>query len=391
MNATVNAFIESKKLRLSYDKCSAIHVGKKKGECPDLKVHMKPMHREEQTKYLGDIFHSSGKSKPNVIERIARAYAILSEIQAILSEVPLGIYRTEVGLQLRQAMFVNGVLYNSETWQGLNSTDITSLSIVDHKIMRVICNGHAKTPTEFYYLETGALPLENIVASRRIMYHHNIISRDKNELVRRVYEAQKGDPTKGDFIELVKKDMESIGEVFNEDMIGMENKEKYKAKIQKKLKTAVFKELKAKQLTHTKINEIKYSQMKIQPYMTNTSFTNNMVKVLFNMRSSMTRNFKGNFSSMFKDNMRCQLMCQETNAIDCQSHLLQCQFLLDRLTPEELERTKEVTYRDIYGSLEQQRKVVVVLSRMLEIREEELEKESLPVGGHTGPADIISF
>ena len=139
-----------------------------------------------------------------------------------------------------------------------------------------------------------------------------------------------------------------------------------------------------------KINEIKYSQMKIQPYMTNTSFTNNMVKVLFNMRSSMTRNFKGNFSSMFKDNVRCQLMCQETNAIDCQSHLLQCQSLLDRLTPEELERTKEVTYRDIYGSLEQQRKVVVVLSRLLEIREEKLEKESLPVGGHTGPADIIS-
>ena len=46
--------------------------------------------------------------------------------------------------------------------------------------------------------------------------------------------------------------------------------------------------------------------------------------------------------------------------------------MLDRLTPEELERTKEVTFRDIYGSLEQQRKVVVVLSRMLEIREEEL-------------------
>ena len=137
--------------------------------------------------------------------------------------------------------------------------------------------------------------------------------------------------------------MQNIGEVFNEDMIGMENKEKYKAKIQKKLKTAVFKELKAKQLTHTKVNEIKYSQMKIQPYMTNTSFTNNMVKVLFNMRSSMTRNLKGNFSSMFKDNMRCQLMCQEANAIDCQSHLLHCQSLLDKLTPEELERTKEVT------------------------------------------------
>ena len=32
----------------------------------------------------------------------------------------------------------------------------------------------------------------------------------------------------------LEEDMQNIGEVFNEDMIGMENKEKYKAKIQKK-------------------------------------------------------------------------------------------------------------------------------------------------------------
>ena len=34
MNSTVNAFIKSKNLRLSHDKCIAIHVGKNKGSCP---------------------------------------------------------------------------------------------------------------------------------------------------------------------------------------------------------------------------------------------------------------------------------------------------------------------------------------------------------------------
>ena len=66
--------------------------------------------------------------------------------------------------------------------------------------MKVICNGYAKTPTEFYYLETGALPFGSTIASRRIMYHHNIISREEKELVRRVYETQKGKPTKVDFL-----------------------------------------------------------------------------------------------------------------------------------------------------------------------------------------------
>ena len=67
--------------------------------------------------------------------------------------------------------------------------------------MKVICDGHSKAPTEFLYLETGATPLKDIVALRRIMYLHNILNRDKEELVRRIYETQKQNPTKGDFIE----------------------------------------------------------------------------------------------------------------------------------------------------------------------------------------------
>ena len=46
-------------------------------------------------------------------------------------------------------MFVNGVMFNSETWQGLGSTDITMLEIVNHKLIHVIGNVHAKTPTKF--------------------------------------------------------------------------------------------------------------------------------------------------------------------------------------------------------------------------------------------------
>ena len=135
------------------------------------------------------------------------------------TDIPLGKYRTEVGLLLRQAMFINGVLFNCESWQGLCTTDITLLEKVDHQVMKVICDGHSKTPTEFYYLETGATPLMNIISSRRIMFLHNILRRNKEELVKRVYEAQKQIPTKGDFIELVKADLLKIGEAFDEDLI----------------------------------------------------------------------------------------------------------------------------------------------------------------------------
>ena len=97
-------------------------MGKKSGSCPEIKVYGDKMHREQSTKYLGDLLHESGKSKFTIIERTAKAYATLAEIRAILADVPLGKYETEIGLELRQAMSVNAVLFNSEVWQGLNST-----------------------------------------------------------------------------------------------------------------------------------------------------------------------------------------------------------------------------------------------------------------------------
>ena len=104
-----------------------------------------------------------------------------------------------------------------------------------HQIMRVIYNdAHSKTPVEFLYLESATLPLKYILASRRIMYLHNILSKDKEELVKRVYEVQKNNPTPGDFICLVKEDLKIIGEPFDEDRIVSMNKLQIKTHIKKK-------------------------------------------------------------------------------------------------------------------------------------------------------------
>ena len=120
INATVNAFIELKKLTLSNRKCSRIHIGKKSDACPDLKIHDDKMKDSTEEKYLGDLINTTGNIKATVADRIARGYGIISEIRAIINEVPLGRYKLEIGLQLRQAMLLNGLLYNSEAWQRIS-------------------------------------------------------------------------------------------------------------------------------------------------------------------------------------------------------------------------------------------------------------------------------
>ena len=109
----------------------------------------------------------------------------------------------EAGLRLRQAMLVNGCLFNSEAWYGVKESDMKLLEKVDESLLRGILNSHAKIPLEALYLETGALPIRFIIASRRLMYLHNILQRDSKELVRKIYNAQKADTSPGDFVELI--------------------------------------------------------------------------------------------------------------------------------------------------------------------------------------------
>ena len=134
--------MELKKLTLSDKKCSKIHVGKSKLKCHQLKVHEKQMKNSDQEKYLGDQICKDAKVKATIEERVKKGYGILSEINAILDDIPLGKYRVEIGLKLRQAMLVNGILFNSEAWQGIDKDDIKHLEKIDELLLRSLMESH---------------------------------------------------------------------------------------------------------------------------------------------------------------------------------------------------------------------------------------------------------
>ena len=87
-------------------KCTVVPVGKRHEPAQILRCSAgETMHREESTDYLGDLFNASGKSKFNVIKRIAKAYAILAEIKVILTDIPLG-HLTKTKTKTPQNMLV---------------------------------------------------------------------------------------------------------------------------------------------------------------------------------------------------------------------------------------------------------------------------------------------
>ena len=84
----------------------------------------------------------------NIEKRCSKAYGIVSEILAILKEVPLGKYEIEAGLRLRNAWFLNGILTNCEVWYGLKQSDIDLLQEIYEYLLRKMLKAHSKTPKE---------------------------------------------------------------------------------------------------------------------------------------------------------------------------------------------------------------------------------------------------
>ena len=368
-NSYINTFIESRKQKLSEPKCSNIHIGKSniKGGCPKIHVHNGEMKNSNHDKYLGDILSSAGNPHLTIQDRISKGYGIIAEISAILDEIPTGRRRIEMGLLLRQSWFLNSILINSEAWHSISETDIQKLTVLDNNLMRSIIGAHSKVPVEMIYLETGSLPIKYVISCRRMLYLKDILDRSESELINKVYNSQKQNPSRGDWCLLVQKDFNIINENINEGKIQSMSRNEYKKYIKNQLRYAVFEILQSLKMKHEKVKNITYnfkSFCKPQPYMTDPLFNNYECTLLFNLRCKTVKGIKDNFPSHNIFNILCPFC---SLAIDSLEHCLEC--------PIQNSDNYDVKYEDIFGNIHQQMAVTKAYMAILNRRESLLSKE----------------
>ena len=105
------------------------------------------------------------------------------------------------------------------------------MEVVDNVLLSRLTGGQSKCPSEYNYLETGSLKLRHILTYRRLIYHHEILSRGEDETIKKIYMKQKRDRIKGDWIDLLEKDFAFIGLDINEEEIRSIPRREYKLKI----------------------------------------------------------------------------------------------------------------------------------------------------------------
>ena len=118
-------------------------------------------------------------------------------------------------------------------------------------------------------METWSIPLKWIISQRRLNYLKHILNRDSDELIKKVYLAQKEKPTWRDFVKLVEYDLKELG-ISYEQVISTEMT---KQKLKIIARNAAFIQLLQQQSSHKKVKHIPYETSEIQPYLKSALFT----------------------------------------------------------------------------------------------------------------------
>ena len=220
---------------------------------------------------------------------------------------------------------------------------------------------HAKTPIEFLYLESGAIPVKFVLSSRRLNYLKEIHMRNDHELIKRVLTAQKKNPVKGDWIKLVQMDMEESE--IDEEYLNTLDKASAKYEIKDKVHKAAFRYLKNEQSQHSKVRDIVYTKYEIQSYLKSGTFSNKEAEIITALRSKTLRGIKTNFHTQYSDNLDCNLCGL---FLDTQEHCMVCPKILNNIDIQK----EHIKYEHIFGTIEEQKEVAILYLQLVNCREE---------------------
>ena len=223
INAYLNAKTNIKKLQYGENKCVKLHLGQQKEYCPDLKINtwkvkcvdshssteyemsdevgdLHQLKNSDSQKYLGDILSADTKNYKNIQERKKKGLSIICQIKNILEEGFFGAHHFEAAVLLRDSLFLNSILLNSEVWINVTKSDMRELTLVDNILMRTIWNCPRSNSLPMMFLDLGCIPLNVVVMKRLIMFLHYILQQPGESLLYRTFEVQYNDRLKGDWI-----------------------------------------------------------------------------------------------------------------------------------------------------------------------------------------------
>ena len=156
-----------------------------------------------------------------------------------------------------------------------------------------------------------------LLKGRQLMFLWTILQKDNNELVIKVYEAQKLFPTKDDFINQIIEDCDDIGLEWDENSIKNQTKNKFKVIVQNKLRTAAHSYLLEKKDKLSKLDNLS-TDYSLKDYLTSHRLSIKEKQLLFKLSTRMI-DVKANHPNMYIGELSCTLC--DSNSMENQQQI----------------------------------------------------------------------
>ena len=397
MNSFINSKSTMKKLQFGVDKCHKLHVGKVKTVCPELYVDKWKTQKKEapnnktasiediyagshniqnvnDEKYLGDIICNSGKNDKNIAARIKKGHGIIKQICSIVEELFFGRFYFLVAKTLRESLFVNSILLNSEVWYNLTEANIISLEKLDNILLRKILETGQSVSTAFLHLELGTVPLRFIIKTRRIIFLQYILKQKESSLLSQFLNSQIEDPLHGDWWLTVKNDLEELDLKLSLYDIKIMSKDRFKKLVKEAINEQALSWLLNKKSKSEKVKKVLHGQsLLMQQYLAQPILTISQTKFLFAARARMLF-VRCNYPNMQSDTF-CPLCSSGSNKVlDTQEHLLFCN-IVNTNTQQIV--ASDVKYDDLYSdNIHKQARISMILENNYNIRKNILLKNT---------------
>ena len=306
-NTLINTRTNIMGLQFGRDKCVKMHIGKtlNKDICTDCKVDAwkdklivqdgqdkledefigeETMKTVQEKKYLGDIIAEDMKNTTNIRSKTNKAVGIVNKVLTSIKERPYGRHTFRAASIMRQSLLLGSLLNNSESWINITKKDLDDLEKPDTMVHRGILCTEGNPSKVFMHLEFGSIPVRFVIMEKRLNFLKYILNESMESMIRQVFEALKVDSRKGDFVALVKEDIETLNIDLSEEEITLITKLQWKKYVHEKVRTGALKWLVEENMSKSKTKHIIFNELKTSDYLVRNQNTV-LSKIIFSVRS----------------------------------------------------------------------------------------------------------
>ena len=204
--------------------------------------------KTEEHKYLGFVISSKGDNMANIRQIEKKSIGVKRKIMNRLNSMHLQKYYFECSIILMNSMLRGTILYATDMYYNLKESELRHIERIEESFMRTVLQTSKGCPIVQLYLELGQIPARFEIQKMRCLYLKYILQEDENSLLKRVFELQLKDKSRGDWASTVLEDLKELQITQSFEVIKEMSSEMYSKLLKEKIKENALKYLTDKQI-----------------------------------------------------------------------------------------------------------------------------------------------